>query len=246
MAYMRMVCRAGRTKIIHKYYCYHAQPRGRARAPKENKTGESQQKVNDRQLERKLTELFNANCNGEWWYTTFSYGKDKRPGSVEELHLHEEKLLRELRKIYKKQGLIFRYFLTAEVGPRGGAHLHMVMSQIDIRLLRDVWAHGYTTVKPMDRCGQYSRLAGYFIKYYQKTRGTDAALQKKAYYCSRNLTRPKEIKKKMPGNRFDRRVTVPAGWYIDKAAYPEGDGVKYGVTEDGYEYMYYILVKDDG
>ena len=50
----------------------------------------------------------------------------------------------------------------------------------------------------------------------------------------------------MKGNRFDRSVTVPAGWYLDKSAYPEGDGIKYGVTGDGYEYMYYILVREGG
>lgn len=244
MAYIKMVCKAGRTKIIHKYYCYHAQPRGRTRAPKKKLTCEAQRKVNDRQLERKLTALFNANCNGEWWYTTFDYEKEKRPKTVEELHAHEEKLLRDLRKTYKKENQTFKYFWTAEIGSRGGCHIHMVMSPIDIRLIRNIWPHGFTTIKPMDKSGQYSRLASYFIKYFQKTRGTDAALQKKAYNCSRNLIRPPEVKKKMAGNRFDHRVTVPDGWYIDKSAYPEGDGIKYGVTEDGYEFMYYILVKE--
>ena len=246
MAYIRAVCNAGKTRIVHKYHCYHAQPRGRNRAPKQKETCEAQKKVNDRQLERKLTELMNANCNGEWFYTTFDYAKDKRPETAEELHEHEDKLLRELRKIYKKEKLVFKYFWTAEIGIKGGSHIHMVMSPIDMRLLRDVWPYGYTTIKPMDKSGQYSRLASYFIKYFQKTRGTDAALQKKSYNCSKNLDRPEKEKKKMKGNRFDRRVTVPKGWYIDKSVHPENGGVEYGVTKEGYEFMYYILVREGG
>lgn len=245
MAYMRKIYWAGKTKIIYKYYCHHAHPKGGMREAKKNKTSEAQKKVNDRQLERKLTALMNENCNGEWWYTTYSYDPAKRPQSPDDLHAHEEKLLRDLRRIYKKAGLIFKYMWTAEVGSRGAVHIHMVMSPIDIRLIRDAWPHGYTTIKPMSNSGQYSRLASYFIKYSKKTRGADATFQKKAYNCSKNLSRPRETKKRMAGNRFDRRVTVPAGWYIDKAAYPDG-GIQYGFTKDGYEYMYYILVKEGG
>lgn len=246
MAYMKWTCRAGRTKLVQKYYCYHAQPRGRTRAPKGRKTSEAQKKVNNRQLERKLTVLLNENFDKDCWYLTFDYSIANRPRTPEELHSHEEKLLRDLRKIYKKQELPFRYVWTAEIGQKGGSHIHVVVSPINMQLLRDVWPYGYITIKPMDRSGQYSKLASYFIKYFQKTRGTDQALQKKSYNCSRNLVRPKEVTKAMKGNRFDNRVTVPAGWYLDKQAYPEGDGVKYGVTEDGYEFMHYILVKEDG
>lgn len=246
MAYMKKVFRAGKTRIIYKYYCYHAQPRGRTREPKKNKTCDAQKKINDRHLEQKLTALMNENCNGEWWYVTWDYALEMRPKTPDELHAHEEKLIRDLRRIYKKEGLLFRYIWTAEIGSRGGSHIHMVMSPIDMRLLRNVWPYGYTTIKPMSNSGQYSKLASYFVKYFERTRGTDAAFQKKAYNCSKNLTRPQEVKKRMKGNQFDRRVTVPAGWYIDKTVCPDNDGVQYGLTRDGYEYMYYILVKEGG
>ena len=246
MAYIKTVCKAGRTKIIRKYYCYHAQPRGQSRAPKGKETCESQKKVNDRQLEQKLTALMNHNCNKDWWYVTWSYAPEHRPSSPEVLHKQIAKLLRDLRRTYKKHNTILKYFWTPEVGSRGAAHIHMVISPIDLKLIRDLWPYGWTTIKPMERSGQYSRLASYFIKYFQKTRGTDAALCKKAYNTSKNLLRPPETKRKMKGNRFDRSVTIPAGWYLDKSAYPEGDGIKYGVTGDGYEYMYYILVREGG
>lgn len=240
MPYMKTICKAGRTKEIAKYYTYWLQPKGRKRAPKAKKTSEQQKKINDRHLVRRLTRILNANFNHTSWYVTFSYEKENRPKDKEELHRHEEKLLRKLRSIYKRQELTFKYVWTAEMGRRGAAHIHMVMSSIDIRLIRDAWEYGWVNVKPLDRSGQYRRLAEYFIKYFQKTKGTDAELQKKAYNPSKNLIRPKPKPRKMKGDKFSKDIKIPAGWYLDK------DSLREGVTEDGYEFLYYTLIKEGG
>ena len=240
MPYMKMICKAGRTKEIAKFYTYWLQPKGRKRAPRVNPTTEQQQKINDRHLVRRLTRLLNANFNGDCWYVTFDYRKEDRPKDVEELHRHEQKLLRDLRKIYKKEKRIFKYIWTAEIGDRGGAHIHMVVSAIDARKIRDIWKYGWTTFKPMDRSGQYRKLAEYFIKYFQKTRKTDAQIQKKSYNPSKNLLRPTPIKKPMKGNKFSREVKVPAGWYLDK------ESLREGVTAEGYEFIYYTLIREEG
>lgn len=240
MPYMKMICKAGRTKEIAKFYTYWLQPKGRKRAPRVNPTTEQQQKINDRHLVRRLTRLLNANFNGDCWYVTFDYRKEDRPKDVDELHRHEQKLLRDLRKIYKKEKRIFKYIWTAEIGDRGGAHIHMVVSAIDARKIRDIWKYGWTTFKPMDRSGQYRKLAEYFIKYFQKTRKTNDQIQKKSYNPSKNLIRPTPIKKPMKGNRFSREVKVPAGWYLDK------ESLREGVTAEGYEFIYYTLIREEG
>lgn len=227
MPYMKMVCKAGRTKEISKYYTYWLQPKGRKRRARVNPTTEQQQKINDRHLVKRLTRLLNANFNKDCWYVTFDYKKELRPQSVEELHKHEQKLLRKIRDIYKKENLILKYVWTAEVGKRGGAHIHMVLSPIDTRKLRDIWPHGWTTMKPMERSGQYRRLAEYFIKYFQKTRETNEQIQKKSYNPSKNLIRPVPKKQKMKGNQFSKEIKVPAGWYLDK------DSLREGITADG-------------
>lgn len=239
MPYMKMTCRAGRTKEVAKYYTYWQQPKGRKRQPKKNKTSEQQRKVNDRHLVKKLTRLLNANFDGDCWYVTFSYIKDARPG-IDELKKHRRKLLEGLRKIYKAEGNPFKYVETEEVGNRGGTHIHMVINSIDIRKVKALWEHGWVTAKPLDNSGQYRKLAEYFVKYSQKTKGTDEQIQKKAYNCSRNLIRPQPKTKKMKGNRFSKQIKVPDGWYLDK------DSLREGVTEDGYEFLYYTLVKEDG
>lgn len=240
MPYMKMICKAGRTKEIAKYYTYWLQPKGRKRAKRVNPTSEQQQKINDRHLVKRLTRLLNANFNGDCWYITFSYKVEERPKDVKVLHKHEQRLLRKLRELYKKQKAVFKYVWTAEVGKKGAAHIHMVVSPIDIRLLRGIWEHGWTTIKPMENSGQYRRLAEYFIKYFQKTRGTDEQLQKKSYNPSKNLIRPVPKVKPMKGDRFSNEIKVPAGWYLDK------DSVREGITEDGFEFMYYTLIREGG
>lgn len=240
MPYMKMVCRAGRTKEIAKYYTYWMQPKGRKRSPRMNPTTEQQKKINDRHLVKRLTRLLNANFNGDCWYVTFDYKKECRPKDAEELHEHEQKLLRKLRKVFKKEKLTFRYVWTAEIGKRGGSHIHIVISAIDPRKLRDIWEYGWTTIKPMDRSGQYRKLAEYFIKYFQKTRDTDEQLQKKSYNPSKNLIRPVPKATPMKGNRFSKEIKIPVGWYLDK------ESLREGITADGYEFIYYTLIKEGG
>ena len=121
-----------------------------------------------------------------------------------------------------------------EVGKRGAVHIHMVLSGIDARKLRGIWKYGYVTMKPMDPSGQYSRLASYFLKYFQKTRETDRQIQKHAYNPSRNLSRPEPRKEKISAGTFRRKVREPKGWYIDKQVAPDNGGIRYGITEDGY------------
>ncbi len=236
MPYIKSTCRAGRTKEICRYYTKRIHPKGEKRSRRKEKTSEKQRAVNDRNLVRKLTYILNDNFDGTSWYITYSYAVENRP-DVDELKSHRRELLKNLRKLYRDNGKVLKYVETAEVGKRGATHIHMVVNDIDIRLVKDIWKYGYVTAKPMDDTGHYRKLAEYFIKYYQKTRGTSEQIQKKAYNCSRNLSRPEPRKRAMRGNRFPKEIRVPEGWYLDK------EGVREGITEDGYEFMYYTIIQ---
>lgn len=239
MPYIKSICKAGRTKEIGRYYTRRCQPGGERRAPKKKKTTKQQQKVNDRQLERKLTRILNANFNETSWYLTYSYREEERPTDIKTLKSHRKKLLEKIREVYKAENRTLKYVETAEVGKRGGTHIHIVVNDIDVRKIKSkkVWKYGYVTAKPLDDSGQYRKLANYFIKYFQKTRGTDACIQKKAYNCSRNLIRPEPRKKAMLGSRFSKEIKVPSGWELDKGS------VEVGITEDGYEFLFYTIVQ---
>lgn len=236
MPYIKSICRAGKTKEIARYYTKRYKPERQRRNAKETKTTELQQAVNDRHTERKLTRILNANFDESSWYMTFSYTKENRP-DIETLKKQIKKMLSDIRKIYKDEGKTLKYVETAEVGERGAVHLHMVINDIDIRKVKRVWKYGFVHAVPLERSGQYRKLASYFMKYFQKTRGTNDQIQGKAYNCSRNLIRPEPQKKIMSGNELKKDIRVPKGWYLDEGS------ERSGVTADGCEYHYYTLVK---
>lgn len=237
MPYIKSICRAGRTKEIAKYYTRRFQPKGERRNQKTKETTKRQQKVNDRYTVRKLTYLLNENFDATSRYVTFSYKVENRP-DMKELKGHVRELLKKMRKAYKEEGRELKYIETAEVGERGAVHIHMVINDIDMRKIERLWKYGYVTSKPLDKSGQYRKLAGYFIKYMQKTRRTAKQVQTKAYNCSRNLKRPVPRKHVMRGSYFTKEIRVPEGWYLDK------ESVREGITEDGYEFFYYTLVQN--
>lgn len=236
MPYIKSICRAGKTKEIAKYYTRRFHSKGEKRNRKEKVTTKQQQKINDRQLVRKLTYILNANFDDSSRYVTFSYRKENRP-DVELIKNHKRELLKKMRKVYKSEGRELKYVETAEVGERGAMHLHMVINDVDMRKIEKLWKYGFVTSKPLDRSGQYRKLAEYFIKYMQKTRGTNKQIQKKAYNCSRNLKRPSPQKHVMLGNCFKKEIKAPKGWYLDK------ESVREGITADGYEFFIYTLIR---
>lgn len=239
MPYIKGTCRAGKTKEYCFYYSSRHHPPKMGRSPWTGSTSEAQKRVNRRQAERQLTRKMNANFSGSDLYVTFHYRKEDRPKDREEMRRQIRRLLDKLRRIYSKAKVKFKYIWVAEIGSRGAAHLHMVMSGIEIGLIKKVWPYGHINIQPLDDTGQYRKLAEYFIKYSDRTMGTDQALQGKRYNCSRNLITPKEKKRVVTSRKeYPDQIKIPAGWYLDK------ESVRSGIHEfTGYPYFYYTLVQ---
>ena len=214
MPYIKTTCKAGKTKEYEFYYSYRFDQKGGSRKKKENRTPEAQRQVNRRMAEKKLTRLMNANLSGEDYY---------------------------LRLSYRKHGKELKYIWTAEKGERGAAHLHIVVNGIDhiSHIIRDLWEKGWICIKPLDKSGQYRKLAGYFIKYSDKTMKTEQGFINKRYCSSKNLIIPEPEKKKIRGrNAYSHKIEVPAGWYVDKESIREA---WHEIT--GYLYFSYTLVQ---
>ena len=139
MPYKHEVCRAGKTKQHTFYYAARCDMKEGSRRKKENKTPEAQKKVNSRQSVKKLTWILNENFDETSLYITWEYKKENRPEGKEELRADIDKLLRDIRKVYKKDGQEAKYVWAAERGERGATHIHMVLNEIDTRKLRDCW-----------------------------------------------------------------------------------------------------------
>lgn len=139
MPYIKSICKAGKTIEVAAYYTRRYKPKDGRRGKKERETTEKQQQINDRQLEKKLTRIINANFDGDSWYITLTYKTENRPKDAEELKRHIREFLKKLRKVYKQEGRELKYIETAEVGERGAMHIHILVNDIDTRKIARLW-----------------------------------------------------------------------------------------------------------
>ena len=170
------------------------QPPGKRRS-KCRPSRECQQRINQRDAERKLARLLRANFGEGDLEVDLTYAS---PESVEGAVKDLKRWLKELRKIYRAFGTELRYVYTVEQGKKSGrVHFHLVMNSAGVIArddLEELWDHGYANARRlrMDESG-LSGLSGYVAKQGRKRKPED--IGKRRWSCSRNLVRPKpEVK----------------------------------------------------
>lgn len=237
MPYFTKRARAGITESVWDYHD-RARPEPGVRRKRCKPTPESQRKNNIRRAGQRLTLLLNENFGPDCWYLTWNYEPGNRPENKSALLTQVSKTLRKLRNIYKKAGKILKYVWVAEVGPRGACHIHIVVSGITVNLIRDVWEYGGVYMEPLRKDRNYRKLAEYFVKYSEKTRQAYGGKQAGRYNPSKNLTHVEVKKYRRRQKTFSPgEIQVPKGWYLDK------ESVQEWINDQGYKYLYYILVQ---
>lgn len=238
MPYILETCIAGKTKEVSKYYSSRWNIKGEKRNKKSNKTTNTQEKVNLRLATKKLRRKMNHNFEDGDYLVTYDFRKEERPQSSKEMTKCMSGFLRKMRSEYKKLGIELKYIYVKELGPRGGAHIHMVMNRAPdgVEILRKCWTHGGVHVDPLNTNGQYEKIAEYFVKYANKTIETEGKQIGKKYYPSRNLKEP-VVKKKViwKSNAFRTTAREEKGYYLEKESIVEG------INKFGYEYFSYTL-----
>ena len=171
MPYIERTTRAGKTIEVERYFTSRYKKQGIKRGDKVKPTKEEQKKVNTRQAERKLRILMNANYGYGDYHVVLDYirVKGEVPRSREQMRQDINVFLRELRKEYKKAGQELKYIHVMEIGEKGARHHHLVINQIDTKILQQCWykayeGHNRVKVFPLDDSGNYAKLASYFIK----------------------------------------------------------------------------------
>lgn len=238
MPYIRERCVAGNTIEINKYFCYRVHTKGEKRSKKEKLTTEAQKKVNQRKAGKELRWMMNANfVDGDSLVRLDFF---KKPVNSTEMQAIMQKVIRQLRAEYRKQGRELKYIYVKEVGPRGGRHIHMIVNKVDTDTLRKVWPYGGIHVDPLISNGQYRKIAEYFIKYAAITEKSEGKIVGKRWYSSRNLIRPVPVKEIIPAATFRKTVKEKPGYYLEK------ESLQYGISEvTGFEYFSYTLIKAD-
>lgn len=104
---------AGKCKEVKKYYSRRHKPKEK-RIKREEPTRETQENVNIRKQTEQLRWKLNCNFQEGDMFVTFSYKKEERPDTYEDLVKQKNKLIADLRKEYKKQERDAKYIYVLE------------------------------------------------------------------------------------------------------------------------------------
>lgn len=162
MPYIIEVVRAGNTVEVSKYYSSRFNKKGIRKGDKKNLTTEEQKKVNKRAAEKKLRRLINENFKEGDTHLVLDYKLSERPTGREGMRADADDFLKEMRKLYKSLGLVFKYIHVMEIGKKGALHHHLVINtpeEVSQRAITKAWkGRGRTHFNPLDDSGQYSKL----------------------------------------------------------------------------------------
>lgn len=219
-------------------------PRGsRGGVERQPKTGEEIREANMRQAARKLTRKINANFRPGDWHIILTYRKDDRP-HPEEAYKNIKKIIKELRKEYRKHGFELKYIHVTEYLNKA-IHHHLIINNVNdgkrttSDYIRRLWTgKGNPKFIPLYDNGEYKKLADYFVKETEKTFREKSSPSKQRYSCSRNLVNPKpesRIRKTKTG--WKQNPKPRTGYYIDQ------DSLYNGTDKLGYPYQRYVMVK---
>lgn len=199
MPYIIEVVQAGKTIEVMKYYSSRYGKKGIKRGKRQNLTKEEQIKVNKRAAEKKLRRLINENFQEGDTHLVLDYRKERRPAGRKQMRADADDFLKEMRKLYKRHGIPFKYIHVMEIGKKGALHHHLVINtpeEISQQAIVRCWkGRGRTHHNPLDDTGQYAKLAAYLIKQSDGMLRDPEALQGKRWNSSRNLRKPKVLRK---------------------------------------------------
>ena len=124
--YLKKTWRAGATIEVKKTYSARY---GKKMARGDNiaETTDAQKRVNMKNAIDELRRILNANFQPGDWHAIFNYPMKRAP-SVEEAIRDRDRLLREMRRIYREHGVELKRVSTLEIG--GRPHHHMVINAL--------------------------------------------------------------------------------------------------------------------
>ena len=248
MPYIIEIVQAGRTVEVQKYYSSRYGKKGIKRGKNRSITKEEQRRVNKRAAEKKLRRIINENFQEGDTHLVLDYRKDRRPADRKQMRADADDFLREMRKLYKGLGIPFKYIHVMEIGKKGALHHHLIINtpeEISQREIVRCWkGRGRTHHNPLDDTGQYAQLAAYLIKQSDGMLKEPDALQGKRWNSSRNLRKPRILKKEPVKDRgwYNRVARLPKK--LEKSYYLDGDSIREGIDEKtGYTFFENAFVK---
>lgn len=250
MPYIEKMQKSGNVIFVNKYHTlrYNDPDKSRIerRKKKYKRTSETQQAINDRNSAQRFIEYGCENFTpGEAEFIRLSYFKGEKPEDIEKAHqIFTKKFLKKLKRNNKE----LMYMGVTEEGTRGGLHHHLLVENFDLNKIRKLWPHGEVKIM-RTYTGELSQLISYLTKgeldymleeneRAKQHKGVKRILKTK----STNLRKPeKPMKKIIKSGSFREH---PTSRKINGVMYDVKKGSEFtGVTENGYLYQKYILVR---
>ncbi|WP_143008053.1 rolling circle replication-associated protein [Acetanaerobacterium elongatum] len=235
---------SGNLVEIEQYFAPHI-GKQLVRSPNQSPTPEKQEELNTVHARKKLVRLINTNFShkNKDLFATFCHQKEV---TEQEAKKEIEKLIRAVRKYRREHGLPeLKYILITE--HQGKWHHHLILNNMPIEDLFELWEHGRTQVSILDDCYSYKDLAVYLTTDEKSSRKKNATPQEqdnakeprrkhaKRWSCSRNLEKPKEFPPKIISKVSCGDPKAPKGYRLLP------DWVK-GCDSAGNPYMAYSYV----
>lgn len=221
--------------------------KGEKRQKKQKPTPEVIKRQNQRNKEKRMRRLIDANFEeGDLW-VTLKYPKGVRldPKQVKN---DLKKFLDSMRRKYKSKATEFKFIYRLEIGKQGGVHIHMIIPRIrgaDTELMiQNAWKCGRVNFQALDG-GDYQELAAYITKPPDELIKNQLSMfpeeERKEfikYSSSRNLIRPeperKEFKRKTLKKLILDEPKATPGFYVVK------ESIVFGINPyTGMSYYHY-------
>ena len=202
-------------------------------------TSEVQEKLNQRNAEKRLTRLVHNNFSEEDIALHVTYRNGEYPESPEAAARDLKNYIRRLKRKYKKAGLDMKYVSCTEYGKKSGrVHHHLIISGgLDRDELEKTWGKGFANSKRL-QFGEdgVTGLTHYMVKdgiFYKRWNG------------SRNLVQPEPIVKDNEFNMGDvedmrEAIETKNGHAYFEALYPDYELIEASCTQNGVNRGWYI------
>ena len=206
-----------------------------ARAVRSATTSEAMKNYNEKMAIRELTRIINANFNTNDIHLTLTYQRDLRPSTEEELKRDLKCYLRKLRRIYKKAGKELKYITVSAIGSKGAPHHHLIINEIDTRLLNGLWKKGGMHPVFLYSKVDFTGLAAYFIEQSNPKGGEVIG---RRWNCSRNLIHPQVKVWEVDADTWREPPKAIEGYEIDYSTVDYGENPITGIP-----FCYYRMIK---
>lgn len=249
--YIRHIWDFGDTIEIEEKHTGRYGAKGQKREKREKPSPEDIKRQNQWKRKRDVRRIIKWNFGKNDHWITLTYPKGHRP-PVKEITGDIQRMIRKVRKQYRKLGEELKYIYRIGIGSKGGRHIHILVNRIfsketgtDI-IIKEAWekdkGKGHANFRLLYEEGGYQRLAEYITKELQEWEPEDM----KRYHCSRNLTRKEPEEKEIRRRNLVDKQGHPIYPKAKKGYYVDPDSVKIGKNPvTGFYYRHYTLVKLD-